>query len=149
MSTNPSSSNDHTPATPDAPALGTLAWLDLTVDNASQVRDFYQSVLHWQPINVPMRDSPAPGSGPTYHDYGMAPVTTPDAPVTGVCHARGPNTGLPAVWIPYFTVADVQQAVSAAQAAGGSLIGEIRPMGSGKVAFVRDPAGATFAVCGA
>ena len=148
MSTAPSPANDHTPAEPDAPALGTLAWLDLTVANAPQVRDFYQSVLHWKPTNVPMRDSPTPGTAPTYHDYAMAPATTPDSPATGVCHARGPNTGLPAVWIPYFTVADVQQAVSAAQAAGGSLIGEIRPMGSGKVTFVRDPSGATFAVCG-
>ena len=64
---------------------GTVAWVDLTVDNAARVRDFYREVAGWEPSPVPMRG---------YDDFNMnLPATNVAA--AGVCHARGSNAGLP------------------------------------------------------
>ena len=36
------------------PAIGTVGWFDLTVDNAETVRDFYREVAGWNPSEVEM-----------------------------------------------------------------------------------------------
>ncbi|MGB3561682.1 MAG: VOC family protein, partial [Thermoanaerobaculia bacterium] len=79
------------------PEIGKIGWTDLTVDNADDVRDFYTAVVGWKPSPVDMGG---------YSDYSMI---TPDTgePIAGVCHARGSNADLPAQWLIYITVADV------------------------------------------
>jgi predicted enzyme related to lactoylglutathione lyase len=42
--------------------VGAIGWIDLTVLNAKQVRDFYSGVIGWKPEEVPMGD---------YSDYNM------------------------------------------------------------------------------
>lgn len=37
-----------------APAVGSIGWLDLTVDDAPGLRDFYSAVVGWTPAEVPM-----------------------------------------------------------------------------------------------
>lgn len=118
------------------PPLGAIAWADLTVDDAPKVRDFYAGVVGWTPSEVSMGD---------YADYTMAPAE--GDPVAGVCHARGPNAGLPAQWLLYVTVSDLDHSVAQATALGGSVVGAIRDMGSyGRMAVVKDPAGAMMAI---
>jgi predicted enzyme related to lactoylglutathione lyase len=77
--------------------VGEIVWMDLTVENASEVQHFYQQVVGWKVENVSMGD---------YNDFSM---NTPEdnTAVTGVCHAKGPNVDMPAAWMPYFLVADV------------------------------------------
>ena len=64
-----------------------------------------------------------------------------------MCHARGVNEGLPAQWLMYVVVADLDQALAAVPARGGTVLRQRTSMGShGDYGVVRDPAGAVLAV---
>lgn len=121
---------------PELPPLGAVAWADLTVDDAPKVRDFYAGVVGWTPSPVDMGD---------YADYAMGPDG--GDPVAGVCHARGTNAGLLAQWLVYVTVADLDHSLAQCAALGGSVVAPARDMGAyGRMAVVRDPAGAVMAI---
>jgi hypothetical protein len=114
-------------------ATGRAGWMDLTVEDASSVRDFYAAVLGWQAEEVQMNG---------YADYAMGPE---GEAVAGICHARGPNRGLPAAWIVYWVVDDLDAALRSAKERGGVVIDG--PRGSGaRLAVLQDPAGAVFAL---
>ncbi|MEM7480473.1 MAG: VOC family protein [Acidobacteriota bacterium] len=116
-------------------AVGTVGWMDLTVDNAEEVRDFYQAVVGWEPSPVDMGG---------YSDFTM---NVEGAPVGGVCHARGGNTGLPPVWLFYVNVADLDESIAACTANGGVIVAGPKDMGEhGRYCVVKDPAGAPFAL---
>ena len=125
------------PASPLAPPIGGIGWVDLTVANAESVRDFYEAVVGWAPTALSMGE---------YSDYVMqAPGA--DAPQAGICHARGPNAALPPVWLVYITVADLDASLAACRARGGEVISGPRGAGGGAVfAVVRDPSGAVAAL---
>ncbi len=120
----------------DTPSPGLVGWVDLTVDNAPEVRDFYRAVIGWEYREVPMDEG--------YADYSMTTMEGQD--VTGICHARGPNEGLPAQWLVYFTVADLDLAISEATGRGGGLLRAPFEMDAGRYAVIRDPAGAVCAL---
>ena len=123
-----------TPARPP----GTIAWADLTVPNAEAVRDFYARVTGWTPQPLSMQGG--------YDDYVMNAPGTAQA-VAGICHARGPNADLPAQWILYIIVADLDASLQACQAAGGELVAGPRAAGgTSRFAVIRDPAGAVAAL---
>ncbi len=115
---------------------GVILWHDLTVEDADGVRDFYASVVGWKPNPVAMGD---------YDDYSMHTANT-DTCVSGVCHAKGPNTDLPAQWLMYVRVADVEDAAKKVTALGGEVVAGPRPLSSGRVLVIRDPAGAVLAL---
>jgi hypothetical protein len=123
--------------------FGQQVWLDLSVKDAEKIKDFYQSVLGWQVNAVDMTDN----TGEKYQDYAMSVEDEQNA-VAGVCHAKGTNATLPPVWIPYFSVANVDDAVTKIKAHGGQLLTEIKSMGNDRYAMVQDPAGAVFAIYG-
>jgi predicted enzyme related to lactoylglutathione lyase len=116
--------------------IGTMAWLDLSVGNAEQVKSFYEDVIGWKTENISMGD---------YDDYAMLEPHNNEA-VAGVCHAQGVNKDLPPAWLPYFLVADIGASITAVQANGGVLVTEIKSMGSDKYAVIKDPAGAVCAI---
>lgn len=119
------------------PALGTCAWLDLTVPDASNVRSFYEHVIGWKSAAVPMGG---------YDDFAMESPGA-DKTVAGICHARGPNTGIPPVWLPYFVIADLDASIAAVTQHGGAVVSGPRDMGGwGRMAIIRDPAGAVCAL---
>ncbi len=121
----------------EATPFGAMAWADLTVRDATQVRDFYAAVVGWEAVPVPM-------SG--YNDFQMNLPGT-DQPVAGICHARGANANLPAQWLVYVTVADLDASIDACTNHGGMLIAEPRGMGSyGRFCVIKDPAGAVMAL---
>ncbi len=115
---------------------GTMGWMDLTIDDAEGVRDFYKEVVGFTHSEVPMGD---------YSDFCMIPPAGGD-PTCGVCHARGSNTDLPPVWIPYFIVEDVEKGIAACQAKGGSIVAGPKSMGQAKYCVIKDPAGAICAI---
>ena len=120
------------------PDIGKIGWLDLTVDDAGKVRDFYQAVVGWEVSAVNMGE---------YEDYCMAPPAEPDQPVAGVCHRRGPNENIPSRWLMYITVADLAQSIVNTEKMGGHLVCPERDMGShGKMCVIQDPAGAVCAL---
>ena len=117
--------------------LGSLAWFDLTVENASEVKDFYAAVVGWKPSAVSMGD---------YSDYNMtAPAS--GRPVAGVCHARGANADLPAQWLMYIVVEDIETGRERCEELGGKLLTPVKNMGGqGRYCVFQDPAGAVAAL---
>src|SRR5262245_11905691 len=119
------------------PRHGAIAWIDLTVAAAKDVRDFYQDVVGWTSEEVEMGG---------YMDFTMHPPGGGD-PVAGVCHARGPNADLPAHWLIYITIADLDRSLARCRARGGEILVGPKAMGSaGRYAVIRDPAGAVAAL---
>lgn len=114
---------------------GTIAWHDLTVPNAEQVRDFYQAVVGWKPDPVKMGD---------YNDYSM--ITPTGEAVSGVCHARGMNANIPAQWLMYVIVEDVEASARKCVELGGKVITGPRELGGSTFAVIQDPAGAVCAI---
>ena len=122
---------------PDQPPVGSVGWVDLTVPDADSLRDFYSSVVGWQP-------QPCDMGG--YSDYVMCAPGS-GQPVTGVCHARGVNAGLPAVWLVYFNVADLDASVAEVVSRGGTVVKAPVAMGpNGRFCIIADPAGAHCAL---
>ena len=66
--------------------------------------------------------------------------------VAGICHARGENADLPAQWMVYINVANLDDSIAACQQLGGQLLCEPRQVGNGRCAVIRDPAGACAAL---
>jgi predicted enzyme related to lactoylglutathione lyase len=117
---------------------GTIVWTDLTVDDAEGVRDFYREVVGWKPTPQSMGD---------YDDFNMmAPAA--ETPVAGICHARGANANLPAQWLVYVQVEDVEARARRARELGGAVVDGPRGMGSLRFCVIRDPAGAVLALVG-
>ncbi len=120
-----------------SPEVGSVGWIDLTVPEAGPVRDFYAAVVGWDAEPVDMEG---------YSDFNMKAPESGE-PKTGICHARGSNEGIPPAWMIYIVVADLDASLGACRESGGELVGEPREMGgSGRYAFIRDPAGAVCAL---
>jgi predicted enzyme related to lactoylglutathione lyase len=119
------------------PEIGSVGWIDLTVEDAPEIRDFYASVTGWQHSPVSMGD---------YDDFNM---TAPGSgePKAGICHARGGNAGLPAKWLIYITVADADASARRCEELGGKVLQGPQDMGQmGRYCVIEDPAGAVAAL---
>ena len=101
---------------------GKIGWIDIAVDDADRLRDFYADVVGLKAENVSMGD---------YDDYAM---TLPGSgePVCGVCHSRGSNADLPSGWLVYFVVADVDESAAACTENGGKILVEPRGLAGGR-----------------
>jgi len=123
-----------------AAAVGRIAWLDLTVSDASATRDFYRQVVGWSVQDVEMEDA-----GRRYADYNM--LGDDGNPSAGVCHARGVNLGLPPVWMIHLPVGDLAESLRRVREEGGKVIKATRgPDGEYAHAAVQDPVGACLAL---
>ncbi len=120
----------------DDKQVGKIGWIDITVDDATGLRDFYKEVVGWQVDEVSMGD---------YSDYSMAMPATSEA-VTGICHARGSNADLRGGWLIYIVVEDVHASAAACTANGGKVIVEPRGLAGGQFCVIEDPSGATAAL---
>lgn len=116
--------------------VGKIGWVDISVEDAPGLRDFYKQVVGWRSEDVSMGD---------YADYSMAMPGSGDV-VTGICHARGSNAELKGGWLIYITVADVQASAAACTANGGKVIVEPRGLAGGQFCVIEDPSGATAAL---
>ena len=117
------------------PRPGTITWIDITVEDADRLRDFYQSVTGWSPEPLAMGG---------YSDYVMNDADGEAA--AGVCHARGSNADLPPQWLVYITVEDLDHSVAECQRLGGSVITPPRSYGGGRYCVIKDPSGAVCAL---
>lgn len=122
-----------------APAIGSIAWFDLTIPDADRIRDFYAAVIGWEVDTVDMGD---------YSDYAMkqpAGGTT----AAGICHAQGVNAGQPPVWMAYIQVENLTNSVNRTLELGGSIVADRREPGNDwSFVVIRDPAGAVLALMG-
>jgi predicted enzyme related to lactoylglutathione lyase len=114
-----------------------IGWVDLTVPNAKEVRDFYAQVIGWSVSEVDMGD---------HQDYCMNDPRTGNT-IAGICHALGENAGVPPQWLIYFKVANLEKAIMKCQGNGGAIVHGPREMGGyGRMCVIRDPAGAVAAL---
>ena len=116
--------------------IGSVPWRDLTVEKADDVRAFYERVVGW-------RSRPEDMGG--YADFSMVAPATGET-VAGVCHARGVNADLPAQWLIYIVVDDIDQSVAACVELGGEVVAGPRSAGNNRICVIRDPAGAVCAL---
>jgi predicted enzyme related to lactoylglutathione lyase len=117
--------------------VGSFGWVDLTVENASEIRDFYAAVIGYTFTEVNMGD---------YEDFCM---NSPEDGQTksGICHARGGNKDLPPVWLIYFYVADLDASLHTLKEKGGQIISGPKSYGGeSRYAIIKDPAGACCAL---
>ena len=122
---------------PGAKSVGLVPWADLTVPDAEAIKEFYRKVVGWTVSELDMGG---------YSDYCMNEPQTGQT-VAGICHARGNNAALPAVWLVYITVADVEKAAAEAVGLGGTILHGPTTMGpQGRYCVVKDPAGAIAAL---
>ncbi|MEM9333956.1 MAG: VOC family protein [Pseudomonadota bacterium] len=116
--------------------VGKAGWIDMTVVNAEQMRDFYADVVGF--------DVDATDMG-GYEDFTMKIPATGDA-VVGICHARGDNADMPQGWVVYFVVDDLDESLARCEALGGQKQTDIREYGGGRYCLVRDPSGTPSAL---
>jgi len=150
--------------------LGEMAWMDLSVDDAEAVSCFYQRVIGWNSDKMAMT-----ADDESYNDYvmtsstelndlekttdnntdesskeasGEAPTSpkNPQSLVTGICHAKGENKDMPAAWLPYFLVKDIDESAVKIVENGGSLVTKIKNVGADRYVVFKDPAGAMAAI---
>src|SRR4051794_14615290 len=108
---------------------GQIRWVDLTVPDATRLRDFYESVVGW---------TASPVSLGTHEDWSMSPPAALE-PVAGICHARGINASLPPVWLIYITVADLAASMEECKSRGGEVVFGPRNFGpDGQWCVIRD-----------
>lgn len=132
--------------------LGRIVWHDLTAPDAPRLREFYEKVMGWSNMPIPMKDKHG-----EYADFVMLapegslpPIVPPEHArgVCGVCHARGSNANIPPQWLIYVQVASVAASIAAAEALGGKLATPKRAMGQSVFCVLQDPAGAHIAIIG-
>lgn len=116
---------------------GSLCWVELATRDAGAAKTFYTEVFGWRSTA-----GDVPGT-PPYIQVGLG-----EEPFGGIYPVQGtPMEGAPPHWTLYFGVDDVDAAVEKAVRLGGT--SAYPPMdipGTGRVAGLADPQGATFAV---
>lgn len=115
---------------------GKIGWIDITVNDANGLRDFYADVVGLVPDAVSMGE---------YDDFNMT-MPSSGEPVCGICHARGGNADLPGGWLVYFVVEDVDASAAACMAKGGKILVAPRGLAGGRFCVIEDPSGATAAL---
>ncbi len=119
--------------------VGRISWLDLTVPDAVATRDVYQAVVGWAAGGVEMEDADG-----RYADYVLS--SGDGSAVAGVCHARGPNRGLPVAWLIYLAVGDLAESLRRVAEGGGEVLRSGGSDADPTYAVIRDPVGAHLAL---
>lgn len=112
---------------------GSVAWLELYSPNAKQARDFYMALLG-------AAADPMPG-GLEYYTLKHG-----DKMLAGIMQIDPAWGNMPAQWMPYFAVANADQTAAVVTARGGQVLGPIDDSPFGRIAALRDPAGAGFKI---
>ncbi len=120
----------------DAKKIGEIGWVDLTIPDATKVKDFYRSVVGWESKDFKVGD---------HTDYVVKSQSTKET-VAGICHAVGSNAEQPPYWLIYIAVKDVQAAADAAVRNGGAIVAGPKGSGASRICVIKDPAGAVFGV---
>jgi predicted enzyme related to lactoylglutathione lyase len=111
---------------------GRILWHDLTVEDAKGISSFYQELTGWEKEGLSMGE---------YEDFIMKSPEDNEV-IAGICHAKGPNKDLPAQWLMYIVVENLDKSLEICKKMGGKVFGEKRKMGEGFYCLIQDPAGA-------
>lgn len=116
--------------------IGKIGWIDISVEDASALKDFYAKVVGWKPEDVSMGE---------YDDFNMTMPASGES-AAGICHALGSNAELPSQWLIYIVVEDAGGSAKACIDNGGKILVEPRSMGGATVCVIEDPSGAAAAL---
>jgi predicted enzyme related to lactoylglutathione lyase len=126
----------------DRVGAGGLCWTELYTTDSEQAKNFYGTVFDWD-----YEDTPLPG------DAGRYVIASRSGGGQEGSHSGimqlGPDMlpGGTAYWQPYFAVADCDAVAAKAVEKGGSVLMPPTDMeGVGRMALLRDPEGAFFAL---
>lgn len=120
------------------PKTGEVSWNELMTTNTKAAAAFYGKLFGWQaePFNAPG----APAGGPPYTLFKLDPNTMG---VGGMMQTQDPK--MPAQWIPYVVVDNVDQALANAVKLGAKTCLPVMSVGEiGRIAVIQDPQGATI-----
>jgi uncharacterized protein len=107
---------------------GCMVWNELATPDPARARDFFSELLGWT-------------LEPEESGYGV--IMNRGALNGGI---RPPQNGEPTHWLVYFTVASLDDAITKIRDGGGTVIAGPLETPVGRVAAVRDPQGAAFAL---
>jgi len=120
------------------PPAGHFCWYDLNTTDWEGARSFYEALFGWSESGT-MDDSPA-------GTYWMFKSTSGDRTVGGMSNMAA-TMGMPAHWLCYVTVADLDAALARLQELGGKLLnGPMDIPGGDRIAHCMDPQGAAIAL---
>ncbi|WP_309400396.1 VOC family protein [Cerasicoccus maritimus] len=111
---------------------GTIGWNEVITPNKEESIAFYTQLFGWTTENMEL-----PG-GMTYTMFKQG-----DRPVAGC--VQPDQEGVPASWLQYVSVEDLDETIQKAKSLGASIIMERVDLPMGSFAVVADPQGATFA----
>jgi uncharacterized protein len=116
---------------------GAVIWNELQVANVADVLPFYQTVAGLQSETGPAGDMAA-----------YTQLTVDGRSIAGAM--ENPMPGSPDNWTVYFNVADADETVAKVQELGGTVVAPaFDATGVGRMAVLKDPQGATFAIMAA
>lgn len=115
-----------------------LAWLELRTGAPEEAIDFYGGLFGWR-----SEEKRAPGM--TYQVLSVSDGDQQEGSFGSVTQLRGEDEKTR--WVPYFAVADVDAAVTAARDNGGTMLMPVADVaGVGRIAWLADRSQAAFAV---
>ena len=117
---------------------GTFCWEELCTSNPEAAKTFYTQLFGWSYVDNPM--------GPDMV-YTMFKLDGKDAAACYELMADQKAQGVPPNWTSYVSVANADETVEKAKAAGGPILaGPFDVATYGRMATIQDPAGAVFAL---
>jgi predicted enzyme related to lactoylglutathione lyase len=120
-------------------APGTFCWFECGSTDAAKSKAFYAGLFGWNTVDAPM-------PGDCGGHYTLLKVGESD--VGGLYQMDGPQfEGVPSHWLTYVAVTDCDETAERARSLGADVMAP--PMdvpGIGRIAVLRDPTGASFAL---
>lgn len=107
-------------------------------ENAEQAKEFYGAVVDWTFSEQPMRD---------YVDFdGHNPAENNEI-ISGICHKKASNSKIPAQWLNYVIVDNLEKSLENCINLGGRTLDGPREMGKDLFAVIQDPARHVWHLC--
>ncbi len=120
------------------PKAGEVSWNELITTDSKAAAGFYSQLFGWK--TEAFSPPGAPAGGPPYHLFKMDPNTMG---VGGMM--QSPDPKMPAQWIPYVVVADIDSSLAKATKLGAKTCLPVTAIGEiGRIAVIQDPQGATL-----
>lgn len=117
---------------------GTFCWVELGTTNGEAAKTFYTQLFGWEYVDSPV--------GPDMI-YTMLKLDGKDIGALYQMNSEMKSMGIPPHWLSYISVENADTTVEKAKAAGATIMKEpFDVMTVGRMAVIKDPTGAVFAV---
>jgi predicted enzyme related to lactoylglutathione lyase len=122
----------------DHHAPGSFCWIELGTTDQNAAKQFYGTLFGWKPNDFPM------GPGEV---YTMFQIDGRNAGAAFGLNAQMLQQGVPPHWMPYVCVTSADETAAKASQSGGTVMaGPFDVMNFGRMAVIKDPAGAVLSI---